>query len=59
MRTVRVSVELEDDKFQAFEQEAERQGRTVEDVVGRAIRLIMRDFDKREKEELEPPIFLA
>jgi hypothetical protein len=53
MRTVNVAVELDDDKFRAYEDEARRQGTTVESLVKRTIRILLLEQEERLREEEE------
>jgi predicted DNA binding CopG/RHH family protein len=56
VRKVNVSVELEEQRFRAFEQRAAERGVPVETLVSEAIQLLLADAEESERESLEPPI---
>jgi hypothetical protein len=50
MRTIRVSVEIAEDRFRAYESEAERRGTTVERLVEEMVHGLLDELDREERE---------
>jgi hypothetical protein len=60
MQKVTVCVDLDDDKYRAYVQEAERRGTTVESLLKHAIYLMFLDHEERMREEQEDhPIHIS
>jgi hypothetical protein len=51
MKKVSVCIDLEDEKFRAYEAEAKRRGTTVEELVKHAVHLMFLEQEERLKEE--------
>jgi hypothetical protein len=56
MRTVRVCVELPEDRFRVYKAEAERRGTTVERLVEQVIHGLLSELDQEEREGTDHPI---
>jgi len=50
MHTVRVCVEIPEERYRAFESEAERSGTTVERLVEQMVRGLLDELDQEERE---------
>ncbi len=59
MRTVRVSVELPEERFRAYQGEAERRGTTVQQLVEKVVEGLLRELDREEREGTDHPIILS
>ena len=56
MRTVRVCVEIPEDRYRAYEGEAERRGTTVECLVEQVVDGLLKELDREEREGTDHPI---
>lgn len=59
MRKVRVCVELDEEDYQAYEAEAQREGTTVEALVEQVLRGLYRDLKREESEEGDHPTIVC
>jgi len=50
MRTVRVCVEIPEERYRAYESEAERRGTTVECLVEQVVHGLLDELDRDERE---------
>ena len=50
MRTVRVCLEIPEDRFRAYEGEAQRRGTTVERLVEQGVHGLLEELDREERE---------
>jgi hypothetical protein len=57
MHKVQVWVEIPDDKFDAYVDESHRRGVTVESLVERMVRSMLRDVEQDEHDGTDHPIF--
>jgi hypothetical protein len=53
MSKVNVCVEIDEEKYRAYEAEAKRQGTTVEELLRRSIRLMFIEQEERLRDEEE------
>ena len=53
MKKVTVCIDLDDEKYRAYEAEAKRRGKTVEELVQHAVELMFIEQEERLKEEEE------
>ena len=56
MRKVQVCLELNEDDYQAFEAEAQREGTTIQALVEQVLRGLYRDLKEEEREGDHPII---
>lgn len=50
MRTVRVCVEIPEERFRAYESEAERRGTTVEHLLEQVVHGLLEELEQEERE---------
>jgi len=50
MRTVRVCIEIPEERYRAYESEAERRGTTVEQLVQQVVHGLLEELDQDERE---------
>ena len=50
MRTVRVCVEIPEERFRAYESEAERRGTTVERLLEQVVHGLLEELEQEERE---------
>ena len=50
MRTVRVCVEIPEERYRAYESEAERRGTTVEILLEQVVHGLLEELDQEERE---------
>ena len=56
MRTVRVCVEIPEERYRAYQGEAERRGTTVEHLVEQVVHGLLQELDREEREGTDHPI---
>jgi hypothetical protein len=56
MRTVRVCVEIPEERYRAYKGEAERRGTTVENLVEQVVHGLLQELDREEREGTDHPI---
>ncbi len=59
MPTVRVCVDISEEHFRAYEDEAARRGVTVEDLVQQMVQGLVEELDRDEREGTDHPIIPA
>jgi hypothetical protein len=59
MPTVRVCVDITEDHFRAYQDEATRRGVTVEDLVQQMVQGLVEELDRDEREGTDHPIIPA
>jgi hypothetical protein len=59
MPTVRVCVDITEDHFRAYQDEATRRGVSVEDLVQQMVQGLVEELDREEREGTDHPIIPA
>jgi len=59
MPTVRVCVDITEEHFRAYQDEAARRGVTVEDLVQQMVQGLVEELDRDEREGTDHPIIPA
>ena len=59
MPTVRVCVDITEEHFRAYQDEATRRGVTVEDLVQQMVQGLVEELDRDEREGTDHPIIPA
>jgi hypothetical protein len=56
MPTVRVCVEIPEERYSAYEGEAERRGTSVENLVEQVVNGLLQELEREEREGTDHPI---
>jgi hypothetical protein len=59
MTTVRICVEIPEEHYRAYQDEAVRRGVTVEDLVQQMVQGLVEELDREEREGTDHPIIPA
>jgi len=59
MTTVRICVEIPEEQYRAYQDEAVRRGVTVEDLVQQMVQGLVEELDREEREGTDHPIIPA
>ncbi len=59
MPTVRICVDITEDHFRAYQDEATRRGVSVEDLVQQMVQGLVEELDREEREGTDHPIIPA
>lgn len=59
MRKVRICVDLAEEHYRAFEDEARRRGVTVESLVEQTVQGLVRELEREDQEGTDHPIIPA
>jgi len=59
MPSVRICVDITEDHFRAYQDEADRRGVTVEDLVQQMVQGLVEELDREEREGTDHPIIPA
>jgi hypothetical protein len=59
MKRIRVCVNLPEERFRAYEDEAKRQGVTVESLVEQTLEVLLREEEEEIREGTDHPIIIS